>query len=67
MPDWVFRVKDPDAMIPSPLIDRLLILVAGGTGEKSTLIPGWYDAGIMSKEIRLPSNWDELIQQKEIQ
>ncbi|HOH72847.1 MAG TPA: hypothetical protein PLS43_04360 [Syntrophales bacterium] len=64
MPDWVFRVQDPDAMIPSPLIGKLLILVAGGTGEKSTLIPGWYDAGIMSKEIRLPANWDELLPKK---
>jgi len=64
MPDWVFRVKDPEAMIPNPLIDKLLVLVAGGTGEKSTLIPGWSNAGIMSKEIRLPSNWDELIQKK---
>ena len=66
MPDWVFRVKDPDAMIPSPFIDRLLILVAGGTGEKSTLIPGWYDAGIMSKEIRLPSHCDDLLQKKKM-
>lgn len=66
MPDWVFRVNDPDAMIPSPFIDRLLILVAGGTGEKSTLIPGWYDSGIMSKEIRLPSNWDDLLQKKKM-
>ena len=64
MPDWVFRVKDPETMIPNPLIDKLLVLVAGGTGEKSTLIPGWSNAGIMSKEIRLPSNWDELIQKK---
>jgi hypothetical protein len=64
MPDWVFRVKDPETMIPNPLIDKLLVLVAGGIGEKSTLIPGWSNAGIMSKEIRLPSNWDELIQKK---
>jgi len=64
MPDWVFRVKDPETMIPNPLIDKLLVLVAGGTGEKSTLIPGWSNAGIMSKEIRLPSNWEELIQKK---
>jgi hypothetical protein len=64
MPNWVFRVKDPETMIPNPFIDKLLILVAGGTGEKSTLIPGWSNAGIMSKEIRLPSNWDELIQKK---
>jgi hypothetical protein len=62
MPDWVFRVKDPEAMIPSPFIGRLLILVSGGTGEKSMLIPGWSDSEIISKEIRLPSGWEERLQ-----
>jgi len=61
MPDWVLQEKNPEAMIPNPLIDKLLILVAGGAGEKSMLIPGWAGAGIVSKEIRLPSNWDDLI------
>ncbi|MEN6638509.1 MAG: hypothetical protein ABFC95_04845 [Smithella sp.] len=64
IPDWVFRVRDPETMIPNPFIDKLLVLVAGGTGEKSTLIPGWSNAGIMSKEIRLPSNWGDLLQKK---
>jgi hypothetical protein len=59
IPAWVYQVKDPDAMIPNPLIGHLLILVAGGTGEKSMLIPGWSDSEILSKEIRLPSDWEE--------
>lgn len=62
MPDWIFRVKDPDTMIPNPFIGRLLILVSGGTGEKSMLIPGWSDSEIVSKEIRLPSGWEERLQ-----
>jgi hypothetical protein len=36
-------------------IDHFLILVAGGTGEKSMLIPGWLGAsGPVSKPIRVP-------------
>jgi hypothetical protein len=62
IPEWVYTVKDPDALIPSPVIGRLLILVAGGTGEKSMLIPGWYDSEILSKEIRLPSDWEIQLQ-----
>jgi hypothetical protein len=62
IPDWVFQVKDPDTMIPNPFIGRLLILVSGGTGEKSMLIPGWSDSEIVSKEIRLPSGWEERLQ-----
>ena len=64
IPAWVFRVDDPAAMIPSPEIGKLLILVSGGTGEKSMLIPGWSDSEVMSKEIRLPSHWDDLLQKK---
>lgn len=56
IPGWVYTVKDPETMVPNPGIGRLLITVAGGTGEKSMLIPGWFDSKILSKEIRLPSN-----------
>lgn len=65
IPEWVYKVKDPEMMIPSPIIEKLLILVAGGTGEKSMLIPGWYDSSILSKEIRLPSHWADLLQKSE--
>jgi len=62
VPPWVFETKDPHAMIPVPFIDHFLILVAGGTGEKSMLIPGWSAGRPVSKEIRTPSYWEELIQ-----
>ncbi|KAB0668843.1 hypothetical protein F6V30_15165 [Oryzomonas sagensis] len=65
VPEWVYRIKDPQTMVPSPEIGKLLILVSGGTGEKSILIPGWYDTEIMSKEIRLPSFWEDLLQKRE--
>jgi hypothetical protein len=47
VPSWVFDTKDPNAMIPVPFIEQFLILVSGGPGEKSLLIPGW--AGAISK------------------
>jgi hypothetical protein len=61
VPTWVFETKDPNAMIPVPFFNHFLIMVAGGTGEKSMLIPGWSAGSPVSKEIRLPSYWDELI------
>ena len=62
VPSWVFETKDPNAMIPVPFIDQFLILVAGGPGEKSMLIPGWAGSKAISKEIRLPANWQELLE-----
>ena len=42
-------------------IDQFLILVAGGTGEKTMIIPGWLGAArAVSKEIRLPGRWQEI-------
>jgi hypothetical protein len=61
VPPWVFEIDDPEAMIPTPFIDQFLITVTGGTGEKSMLIPVWSKA--VSKGIRLPWNWEELIQE----
>ena len=48
-------------MIQTPVIDNLIILVAGGPGEKSMLIPGWSGSKAISKEIKLPVHWDELV------
>jgi hypothetical protein len=59
VPSWIYETKDPNAMIPVPFIDQFLILVSGGPGEKSMLVPGWSRA--VSKEIRLPGNWQELL------
>jgi len=61
VPSWVFDTKDPNAMIPVPFIDQFLILVSGGPGEKSLLIPVWAGSKAISKEIRLPANWEELL------
>ena len=49
-------------MIPLPFIDQLLILVSGGPGEKSMLIPGWLNSKAIGRQIRLPANWEELLQ-----
>jgi hypothetical protein len=61
VPNWILQTKDPQALIPSPMIDQLLILVSGGPGEKSLLVPGWIYGKAVSKEIRLPANWKELL------
>jgi hypothetical protein len=51
---------DPNALIAAPIVDRLFIIVAGGVGEKDMLIPLWTLP--VSREIKLPPNWDELLQ-----
>jgi hypothetical protein len=59
----VLQAKDPNAMIPVPAIDTLIILVSGGPGVKSMLIPGWGGAKAISKEIKLPGNWEKLLRE----
>jgi len=62
VPDWILNMRDPNAMIPVPIMDRLLIVVAGGVGEKSMLVPVWAASRkVISKEVRLPSNWNSLL------
>ena len=61
IPSWVYETKDLSTMIPAPFIGQLHIIVAGGTGEKSALFPGWLGSKSASKKIRLPANWDELL------
>jgi len=52
VPTWVLETTDPNAMIPAPFIED----------RKSTmLIPVWPDNGAVSREIRLPWNWAELV------
>ncbi len=62
IPSWVYETKDMSTMIPAPFIGQLNIIVAGGTGEKSALFPGWLGSKSASKKIRLPANWDELLE-----
>ncbi|MBM3298652.1 MAG: hypothetical protein FJY85_01710 [Deltaproteobacteria bacterium] len=59
VPPSVLETTDPGAMIQVPFIDRLIIIVAGGVGEKDMLIPLW--TAPVSREIKLPANWDELL------
>ncbi|WP_298068716.1 hypothetical protein [uncultured Mailhella sp.] len=57
VPEDVLLTKDEDALIPKPFLDSLPILVAGGTGEKSMLLPCWAAGRMVSVEIRLPYGW----------
>ncbi|MEN6441899.1 MAG: hypothetical protein ABFD97_25335 [Syntrophobacter sp.] len=60
VPAWAFKVTDPEQLVDKPFVDRFLIVVAGGTGEKSMLIPGWAGGRAVCQEVRLPANWKEL-------
>jgi hypothetical protein len=60
-PAWVLNTKDPNAMVPVPVIDNLLILVSGGPGEKSMLIPVWANSKAVGREIRLTAGWEKLM------
>jgi hypothetical protein len=55
----VMPPPDANGMVPVQFIDQLTILVAGGIGEKNELIPMW--SRPVSREIKLPSNWDEIL------
>ena len=64
VPDWVLKTTDPQAMIPVPFMDHFLIVVSGGPGEKSMLIPVWSASQkVISKEVQLPGNWEELLEE----
>lgn len=58
VPEEVFAITDPDALVDKPFFDSMPIIVAGGTGEKSMLLPCWAPGKIVSQEIRLPANWN---------
>lgn len=51
---------DSNGMVQVPFIRELTIIVAGGVGEKDELIPLWSPP--VSREIKLPPDWDELVQ-----
>lgn len=53
---------DPSTTDPEAVFENLMIIVSGGPGEKSMLIPIRGSSSVMSQEIELPSNWDELLQ-----
>lgn len=59
VPASVLATQDSNGMVQVPFIDQLVILVAGGVGEKDELIPLWSPP--VSREIKLPPNWNELL------
>jgi len=61
VPDSILATQDSNGMVQVPFINQLVILVAGGVGEKNELIPLWSPP--VSREIKLPPNWNELLQQ----
>jgi len=63
VPGWVFDTRDKNAMIPVPFIDEFLILVSGGPGEKSMLIPIWATSKAVSRGIRLSAGWEALLKE----
>jgi hypothetical protein len=62
VPEWVLQVSDPATPIPTPFMGQLLVLVSGGPGEKSLIVPCWQGSKAVSREIRLPANWPQLVQ-----
>ncbi|MBO4316740.1 MAG: hypothetical protein J5855_00465 [Mailhella sp.] len=57
VPQSMIDEAKPDDLFPKPIIENLTILVAGGTGEKSMILPCWAAGRMISQEIRLPHNW----------
>ena len=56
VPEEILAIRDENAMVPKPFFDAMPILVAGGTGEKSMIMPCWAAGRMVSLEIRLPHN-----------
>ncbi len=57
VPEDVLFTKDENAMIPKPFFDSMPIIVVGGTGEKSMILPCWAAGRMVSAEVRLPYDW----------
>lgn len=51
---------DEDGLVLVPFVRNLVILVAGGPGEKDCLMPLW--APPLSRSAVLPANWDDLVE-----
>ena len=58
VPEGILEIKDSETLIPKPFLDKLTIIVSGGTGEKSMILPCWAAGRMVSQEIRLPSGWE---------
>ena len=63
-PDLFPKSITPGVMASVPSIDQLLILVEGGPpGEKNMIVPIWAGSKPISREIKLPGNWKDLLAQ----
>lgn len=54
VPAYVYAEREANAMVDKPFFDDILFIVAGGSGEKSMLMPCWAGGKIISQEIRMP-------------
>jgi len=57
VPQEVLSMTDGQTLVPKPFFDSMPIIVAGGPGEKSMIMPCWAAGRMVSEEIRLPYNW----------
>lgn len=55
VPAEVYEPRKDNELVPKPFYDDMLIIVAGGKGEKSMIMPCWAGGKIISQEIRLPA------------
>jgi hypothetical protein len=56
------KAADANGTLLVSSADQLLILVAGGPpGEKNMVVPFWPGSKPVSKEIKLPANWKQLL------
>ncbi len=61
VPDSIMATLNAaDGTVQVPFVEQLTIVVAGGVGEKDELIPMW--SAPVSREIKLPPNWNQLLQ-----
>ncbi|HJD97956.1 MAG TPA: hypothetical protein K8W16_09970, partial [Mailhella massiliensis] len=54
VPREAFSLRDGNALVPKPFWDAMPIIVSGGAGEKSMLMPCWAAGRMVSREVRLP-------------
>ena len=56
IPEGVLETKDESTLIPKPFFDTMPIIVAGGVGEKSMILPCWTSGRMVFQEVRLPAD-----------
>lgn len=66
-PKWFKALPDdyPISIFPSDVGD-IYIFVAGGAGKESHYYPNYDLCPVVTKEIKLPKNWEEILQKADI-